>query len=258
MMMKNRLSGKTALITGASSGIGEQIAKDLAQLSVNLILTGRREDKLNALKQELELFGIKVQILVFDIRYSEQIDKAFENVNLNSIDILVNNAGLAAGLDPVHKADWNDWETMIDTNIKGLLYVSRIITPIFAERKSGFVLNLSSIAGHEVYPGGIVYNATKFAVNAITRATKMDLHGTGVRVGMISPGAVETEFSMVRFKGDEAKAKAVYAGIEPLTAVDISEIAVFMLNQPEHVNIMDVVVYPTAQSAATMMHRKTS
>ena len=253
--MKNRLKGKTALITGATAGIGLQIARDLAEMGVNLILTGRRDERLKSVKEELIQKNISVVTLKFDIRFKDQIVKAFETINLESVDILINNAGLALGTDPVQKAQTEDWDIMIDTNIKGLLMVTRIVSPFMIKKKSGHILNLSSIAGQEAYPGGVGYNATKFAVNGITKATKMDLHGTGVRVSMISPGAVKTEFSITRFKGDEERAESVYKGITPLIADDISEIATFILNRPEHVNIMDVVVYPIAQSAATMVYR---
>ena len=253
----NRLKGKIALITGASAGIGKAIAQQLAELKVNLILTGRRADKLQELKVGLEKqYGITCQTLVFDIRRLNEIEKALQQIDLNSIDILVNNAGLAVGVDPIHKAAIDDWERMIDTNIKGLLYMSRLITPVMAAKKSGHVLNLGSIAGHEAYPGGVVYNATKFAVTGINKAMKMDLHGTGVRVSMISPGLVNTEFSTIRFKGNSERADSVYKGIEPLIADDIAEIAVFILNRPAHVDILDTIVYPTAQSAATMVYRE--
>ncbi|TNE72987.1 SDR family NAD(P)-dependent oxidoreductase [bacterium] len=252
----NRLKGKKALITGATAGIGKAIAHQLADLGVHLILTGRRSERLVELKSEIESsYGVQVQTLHFDIRSNKEVEDALSEVDLESVDLLINNAGLAAGVDPVHKADLADWEQMIDTNIKGLLYISRLITPVMAAKKSGHVLNLGSIAGHEAYPGGVVYTATKHAVTAINKAMKMDLHGTNVRVSMISPGLVNTEFSTIRFKGDSHRADSVYAGIDPLVADDIAEIAVFILNRPAHVDIMDVVVFPTAQSAATMVFR---
>lgn len=252
-----RLKGKTALITGSTAGIGKAIANSLAAEGVHLILTGRRLERLIEQKKTLEeQFSIRVSILCFDIRNLNEVVQALQEIDLTQIDILINNAGLAVGTDPLHKAEIDDWERMIDTNIKGLLYVSRLISPKMVERKSGHILNIGSIAGHEVYPGGIVYTATKHAVNAINKVMKMDLHGTGVRVSMISPGLVNTEFSTVRFKGDSNRAASVYAGLQPLVAEDIAEIALFILNRPDHVNIMDVVVYPTAQSAATMVQRE--
>lgn len=253
----NRLLGKTALITGSTAGIGKAIAHSLAAEGVHLILTGRRKERLSELKEVLEQqFKIQVSTLCFDIRNLSDVEQAFHEIDLTQIDILINNAGLAVGTDPLHKAEIDDWERMIDTNIKGLLYVSRLISPKMAERKSGHIVNIGSIAGHEAYPGGIVYTATKHAVNAINKVMKMDLHGTGVRVSMISPGLVNTEFSTVRFKGDTNRADSVYAGMQPLVAEDIAEIALFILNRPDHVDIMDVLVYPTAQSAATMVHRE--
>jgi NADP-dependent 3-hydroxy acid dehydrogenase YdfG len=253
----NRIAGKKALITGATAGIGEAISKTLAAEGVHLILTGRRNDRLSELKFELEnQFQIEVITLNFDIRSLSETQKALQTIDLSTIDIVVNNAGLAVGTDPLQKADIEDWERMIDTNIKGLLYISRLVSPFMSARKSGHILNIGSIAGHEAYPGGIVYTATKHAVNAINKVMKMDLHGSNVRVSMISPGLVNTEFSTVRFKGDSTRAESVYAGMQPLTAQDIAEIAHFILNRPIHVDIMDVLVYPTAQSAATMVYRE--
>ncbi len=171
------------------------------------------------------------------------------------MDILINNAGLALGTDPVFQASLDDWNTMIDTNIKGLLYISRLVSAQMKERNCGHIINIGSTAGHESYAGGVVYSATKHAVKAITEATKKDLHGSEVRVSMISPGLVETEFSEVRFGGDKEKAKKVYKGMKPLVAQDIAEIIVFVANRPAHVNIMDTIIYPVAQSSATMVHR---
>jgi NADP-dependent 3-hydroxy acid dehydrogenase YdfG len=257
-MFTNRIKGKKALITGATSGIGKAIAEELAKAGVDVIITGRRGERLEELKKELESqSGISAQICVFDIRNKEEI-QAFLNTleNLSDIDILVNNAGLAMGSDPVFSAETDDWDVMIDTNIKGLIYLTRIFSNVFKEKNSGHILNMSSTAGYESYAGGSVYTATKHAVRAFTKSAKMDLHGTNVRVSMVSPGMVETDFSKVRFKGDIEKANQVYAGVDPLTARDIAEITVFTLNQPRHVNIMDTIVMPVAQSSPTLIHRE--
>lgn len=251
----NRLKGKTAIITGATSGIGFKTAELFADNGVHLFLTGRRENRLKEIKKDLESqFDVNVQISSFDIQEREACHKFVESIT-TPVDILVNNAGLAKGTDPVYSASVNDWNTMIDTNIKGLLYLSRLISPQMKEQNSGHIINLGSAAGHESYPGGIVYSATKHAVKAITEAAKKDLHGTNVRVSMVSPGLVETEFSEVRFFGDKEKAANVYKGIQPLVARDIAEIILFVANRPAHVNIMDTIIYPVAQSSATMVHR---
>lgn len=254
--MENRLEGKTALVTGATSGIGEATSRQLAEMKVNLIITGRRENRLKELADKLETKeGIKVKVGAFDIRDREACKRFVDGLNGEPIDILINNAGLSRGLDPVYEADFTDWEEMIDTNIKGLLTMTRLITPQMKERNEGHVINIGSIAGHEAYAGGSVYCATKHAVKAITQSTKLDLHGTNVRVSMISPGLVETEFSNVRFHGDDEKADNVYKGMTPLTGDDIAEIIVFVANRPAHVDIMDAVVFPVYQSSATTVHR---
>lgn len=255
--MLNRLSGKCALITGASSGIGKELAVQLAAMNVHLILTGRRESRLKQLADELtSAHGISVEFEAFDVRSKDECISFHSKFYGHSIDILVNNAGLASGADSVQSADISDWESMIDTNLKGMLYLTRLFLPYMISRNQGHILNVGSIAGHESYPGGSVYCATKHALRAFTRSLKMDVGHTNIRVGMISPGAVETEFSIVRYKGDIDKANAVYSGMEPLTAVDIAEIIVFMLNRPDHVNILDTFVVPVAQSSGTMIHRK--
>lgn len=255
--MKNRLEGKTALITGATAGIGKSIAHQLAAMKVNLIITGRRAERLETEASELkEKFGVDVQIGVFDVREKDEISSFFSITSIESIDILVNNAGLALGVDPVDQADFEDWDGMIDTNIKGLIYMTRIVSASMKKRGTGHILNICSTAGHEFYPGGSVYTATKHAVKAFTRSAKMDLHGTGVRVSLLSPGLVETEFSNVRFKGDDNKADSVYQGMTPLYADDIAEIAVFTLNRPDSVNILDTIVVPTDQSSSTMVYRR--
>ena len=251
----NRLEGKTAIVTGATAGIGYKTAELFAEQGVNLIITGRRENRLQEIKKELEsAYGIDVHIAAFDIQDQKACQQFVESLS-SPIDILVNNAGLAKGTDPVYEANFDDWDTMIDTNVKGLLYLSRLIIPGMKELNSGHIINIGSTAGHESYAGGVVYTATKHAVKAITESTKKDLHGTNVRVSMVSPGLVETEFSEVRFDGDKEKAANVYKGIEPLVAQDIAEIIVFVANRPAHVNIIDTIIYPTAQSSATMVHR---
>tara|TARA_R110000868_G_scaffold304437_19_gene565348 strand:+ start:3726 stop:4493 length:768 start_codon:yes stop_codon:yes gene_type:complete len=252
----NRLKGKTVLITGATSGIGKATAELFAENGTNLILTGRREKKLAEFAKELQS---KHKIIVlpfdFDIRDLDACRAFSISIEETGVDILINNAGLAVGVDSVQSGDIEDWNTMIDTNIKGLLAMTRYITPGMIERNSGHVINLGSIAGHEAYPSGVVYCASKHAVKAITEATKKDLHGTKIRVSMVSPGLVETEFSNVRFKGDDKRADSVYKGIDPLTAQDIAEIIVFIANRPEHVNILDSIVMPVYQSSAQMVHR---
>lgn len=251
----NRLKGKTVLITGATSGIGKATAEQFAQQKCNLILTGRRKERLEDFSKYLiSEYKITVAYHVFDIRELDACKEFIDHLALD-VDILVNNAGLAVGLDPVQSGDFEDWDRMIDTNVKGLLAMTRLITPKMIERNSGHVINIGSTAGHETYPGGVVYSATKHAVKAITEATKKDLHGTKVRVSMISPGLVETEFSNVRFKGDDERADSVYKNMEPLTAQDIAEIIVFIANRPEHVNILDSIVMPVYQSSAQMVHR---
>lgn len=257
--MKNRLEGKTALVTGATSGIGESVAQQFAELGVNLIITGRREERLEKLAVDLkDKHGVEVTIGAFDITDRSACEYFVDQIKSTPVDILVNNAGGAHGVDPVYSGSFDDWDTMIDTNVKGLLTMTRLLSPGMKERNSGHIINIGSIAGHESYPGGVVYCAAKHAVTAITKSTKMDLHGTNVRVSQVSPGLVETEFSMVRFKGDEEKADKVYEGMTPLTADDIAEIVVFIANRPEHVNLLDTIVFPTAQSAATMVSRTSS
>jgi NADP-dependent 3-hydroxy acid dehydrogenase YdfG len=256
MIMKNRLNGKTALVTGATSGIGEAIARQFAELGVNLIITGRRKKRLEKLAAILKHEqNVNVTIGAFDVTDRSACEKFIDSLGNDPIDILVNNAGGAHGVDPVYSGNFEDWDTMIDTNVKGLLTMTRLISPGMKERNSGHIINIGSIAGHEAYPGGVAYCAAKHAVTAITKSTKMDLTGTNVRVSQVSPGLVETEFSMVRFKGNKDKADKVYEGMEPLTADDIAEIVVFVANRPDHVNLLDTVVFPVAQSAATMVSR---
>lgn len=251
----NRLKGKMALITGATSGIGKATAELLAESGCNLILTGRREDRLKTLSQTLSSeFGVEVHAASFDITDLEACKLFAEDFADKDIDILVNNAGLAKGIDSVQTGNFEDWDAMIDTNVRGVLAMTRLFLPKMLERNSGHIINLNSTAGHEAYPGGVTYCATKHAVKAITEATKKDVHGSKIRVSMVSPGLVETEFSNVRL-GDDAKADAVYKDIDPLTAQDIAEIIVFIASRPSHVNILDSIVMPVHQSSATMVHR---
>ena len=254
----NRLSNKTALITGATAGIGAETARQLARMGVHLILTGRRREKLETLKSEILRSHPDVRVMIhdFDITNVDACKALFEIYKDQIPDILINNAGLASGADKVQDANLDDWDLMIDTNVKGLITMTRLFVNGMIARNSGHIMNLSSVAGVESYPGGSVYCATKHAVHAFTKALKMDLGHTNIRVSMISPGAVETEFSMVRFKGDAERAAKVYEGINPLIAEDIAEIIVFVLNRPEHVNILDTLVFSVAQSSATQIHRK--
>lgn len=253
--MSNRIQGKWTLITGATAGIGKATAEIFAGSECNLIINGRREHRLQALQKELESsYSINVETACFDIRDRDKCLAFLSDFN-QPIDILVNNAGLARGKDAVYDAQFDDWDAMIDTNIKGLMTMTRLIAPLMKQRDSGHIINIGSIAGHESYPGGSVYCATKHAVKAFTEATKKDLHGTQVRVSMVSPGLVETEFSEVRFKGDKDKADEVYENMQPLTGSDIAEIVHFIANRPPHVNIMDSIVFPVNQSSSSMVYR---
>lgn len=251
----NRLNGKNVLITGATSGIGKACAEQFAEFGCNLILTGRREERLRSLSSDIsDQYGVQVVTASFDIQDYEACKDFVDSIE-EPVDVLVNNAGLALGVDPVQSGSMEDWSTMIDTNVKGLLAMTRLIAPKMIEQNSGHIINLGSTAGHEAYPGGVTYCATKHAVKAITESTKKDLHGTKVRVSMVSPGLVETEFSNIRFKGDDDRADSVYQGINPLTASDIAEIIVFVANRPPHVDIIDTIVMPVNQSSAQMVFR---
>ena len=249
---------KTALITGATSGIGEATSVKLAQLNYNIILTGRRKERLEKLKNKLESeYSVKTLTLCFDIRDKKATDEAIQSLNdeWKSIDVLINNAGLAAGADPVQDGAWSDWEQMIDTNIKGLLNISKLIIPGMIERKQGHIINITSIAGKEVYANGNVYCATKHAVDALTKGMRIDLLPHNIKVGSVAPGMVETEFSIVRYHGDKNKADDVYKGLTPLFADDIADTIEFMVTRPAHVNINDVLIMPTAQASAVYNHR---
>ena len=254
--MQNRLSGKWVLITGATAGIGKATAELFAESGCKLVINGRRNERLQTIKDELEArHDIVVEVASFDVSKREACQSFVEQLT-HPINILVNNAGLARGVDAVYDADLDDWDTMIDTNVRGLLTMTRLIAPQMKERNSGHIINIGSIAGHESYSGGSVYCSTKHAVKAFTEATKKDLHGTNVRVGMVSPGLVETEFSEVRYKGDTEQAEEVYEDMKPLVARDIAEVVHFMANRPPHVNIMDTIVFPVAQSSSSMVHRE--
>jgi NADP-dependent 3-hydroxy acid dehydrogenase YdfG len=253
------MNQKIALITGATAGIGSATAFLLAQNNYNLILTGRRKERLVTIKNQLETnFDCKVQILNFDIRRRSEVEKALTGLpnDWKAIDVLINNAGLAAGLGPVNSADIDDWDNMIDTNIKGLLYTTRIVTPWMVERQSGHIINISSIAGKEAYPNGSVYCGTKHAVAAITKAMRIELMPSGIKITSIAPGAVETEFSLVRFRGNEEKASQVYKGFTPLFANDIAETILFVITRPSHVNIDDLLIMPTNQASARDFNKK--
>ncbi|RLD35140.1 MAG: NAD(P)-dependent oxidoreductase [Bacteroidetes bacterium] len=250
---------KIALITGATSGIGRACARRFASEGHDLIITGRRKERLDKLSSELkEKYNINILPLNFDVRMREKVSEAIASLpdKWKEIDILINNAGLAAGLNPVQKGVIDDWEQMIDTNIKGLLYMTRAIAPLMIQQGHGHIINIGSIAGKEVYPNGNVYCATKHAVDALTKGIRIDLVHHGIRVSQIAPGAVETEFSEVRFKGDTEKAGQVYKGYEPLHAEDIAEVTYYVTTLPAHVTINDLVIMPTAQASATVMHKE--
>jgi len=250
---------KTILITGATSGIGKATAYRFAKENYRLILTGRRDELLGDIAADLKgKFHAEVLPLSFDIRNKAEVEKSLEDLpeEWKKIDILVNNAGLAAGLDPVDLASTDDWDTMIDTNIKGLLYISRKVIPWMIGQGSGHIFNIGSIAGKEVYPKGSVYSATKHAVDALSKGMRIDLLPYGIKVTQVSPGAVETEFSNVRFKGDLERASMVYKGYEPLQGDDIAGIIHFISTLPARVNVNDILVMPQAQANATTFHKK--
>ncbi|MEA1914726.1 MAG: SDR family NAD(P)-dependent oxidoreductase [Campylobacterota bacterium] len=253
----NNLKNKTALITGATSGIGKSCAKKLAKKGVNLILTGRRKGNLVEFKKQLSKYDVNVKILAFDVRSLDVVQKKLTKILKNKkVDILINNAGLALGTQKIDEGEIDNWEKMIDTNIKGLLYVSRLVIPHFRAQNSGHIINIGSIAGVMTYPGGNVYCATKAAVHTLSEAMNIDLMGTHVRVSNIAPGAVKTEFSDVRFDGDKEKSDAVYEGYEPLKAKDISSLILYVLNAPKHVNIQHSLIMPTAQRNPYALHRE--
>lgn len=244
------------MVTGATSGIGKACALILAKNGYHIIATGRRSDRLDALKSEVP-DGIEVLPLIFDVRDKEAVFKLIENLpdSWKNIDILINNAGNAHGMDPIQTGSLDDWDAMMDINVKGLLYVSKAVIPGMTACKSGMIINIGSIAGKEVYPNGNVYCGSKHAVDAITKGMRIDLNPYGIKVIGIHPGLVETEFSVVRFKGDEERAEKVYQGFEPLLAQDIAEIVEFCVNRPSHVVLADILVLPTAQATATTVHK---
>lgn len=247
------------LITGATSGIGKSTAQLFAKNGHDLIITGRREDRLKEIKTQLESdFKIKITTLCFDIRKLSEVENAISTLSSENkkIDVLLNNAGLAAGLGPIQSGNIDHWERMIDTNIKGLLYISRAISNLMIENKKGHIINIGSIAGKEVYANGNVYCATKHAVDALNKAMRIDLLTHNIKVTAINPGMVETEFSIVRFDGDSDKAKKVYEGLQPLTPEDIAETIYWVANRPPHVNINDIIIMPTVQATATTVIRK--
>ncbi len=258
VVKKKAASERWALITGASAGIGEATAQALALEGYNLILVARRKDRLAALKKSL-MTGSKIEVLTasVDVTDSRQIQKFVKEFTpqLKKLNVLVNNAGLAKGAAPFPSADTRDWDVMIDTNVKGLLYFARAVVPYFVANESGHVVNIGSVAGRWVYPGGAVYCATKFAVRAISEGLRLDLLGKSIRVTNIEPGMVQTEFSLVRFEGDKDKASQVYAGMKPLTAKDIADTIAWVVARPAHVNIQELVIYPTAQASVRDVHR---
>lgn len=250
---------KTVLITGATSGIGEAVAEKFAESSDRLIITGRRKERLDELAAHLtDSYGTDVLVLCFDVRDKAAVAKHLGALppEWRNIDILVNNAGLAVGLGHIDEGDTDDWDRMVDTNVKGLLYVTRAISPLMVSRGSGHIFNIASIAGKEVYENGSVYCATKHAVDALSRAMRIDLLKHGIKVTNIAPGMVETEFSLVRFKGDEERASAVYSGLKPLRGEDIADVIQYCAGLPDHVCINDLVITPKAQANVMNTLRK--
>ncbi|MCU0467688.1 MAG: SDR family NAD(P)-dependent oxidoreductase [Arcicella sp.] len=247
---------KLALITGATSGIGKATAEAFADLGINLILCGRRLERLYEIQQILSE-KVKVNILIFDVRNRQEVEKALSTLpeELRAIDILINNAGNAHGLSPIQDGNTDDWDAMMDGNVKGLLYVSKVIMPWMIARQKGHIVNISSIAGKGTYPNGNVYCASKAAVEAISEGMRLDLNPYGIKVTNVAPGAVETEFSLVRFKGDDKRAEAVYKGFVPLTAQDVAETIAFAVTRPPHVVVADMVLFPVAQASATVLRR---
>ena len=250
------MENKIALVTGATSGIGKATAIALAKVGYHIIGCGRRKERLESLKQELP-DTVNYTYLVFDVRDKKAVDQAVDALpeEWKDIDVLINNAGNAHGLDPIQEGDTEDWDAMLDINVKGLLYVSRKVIPGMVARRQGQIINIGSIAAKEVYPKGNVYCASKQAVDALTAGMRIDLNPFGIKVMGIHPGAVETEFSNVRFKGDDQRADAVYRGFQPLVAEDIADVIAFVVTRPAHVVMADVVVLPVAQASATTIHR---
>ena len=253
------LTGKTVFITGASSGFGAATARKFAEHGSRLLLCARRIDRLNAFAEELRTaYGVDVHAFELDVRNRGAVHHRISELpqQWQHISLLVNNAGLARGMSLIHEGDIEDWEEMIDTNVKGLLYISRAVLPGMVARDEGHVINIGSTAGHQVYPKGNVYCGSKHAERAISEGMRLDLHGTSVRVTTIDPGLAETEFSMVRFHGDKEKATATYKGMHPLDASDIADAIFYCATRPPHVNIQEILMMPTAQASVTMVHRK--
>jgi 3-hydroxy acid dehydrogenase / malonic semialdehyde reductase len=253
------LKDKVVFITGASSGIGRSCARAFAAEGARVLMCARRADRLKGFAADLKKeFGVPVHHFALDVRDQPAVEKAVGGLpaDWRPIEVLVNNAGLSRGLDKIHQGLLGDWEEMIDTNLKGLLYVSRAVIPGMVERGRGHIINIGSIAGYEVYPNGNVYCATKYAVRALSKGMRLDLNGTPVRVSEVAPGMVETEFSMVRFHGDSERAGKVYQGLTPLTPDDIADAVLVCATRPPHVNISLMIVMPTAQASATLVHRK--
>ena len=249
---------KTILITGATAGFGRAIARKFAENGHNLIITGRRKILLDELAKDLILtHQVDVLPLCFDVRKLSEVENAITSLKdkWRSIDVLVNNAGLAVGLNPIHEGVIDDWERMIDTNVKGLLYMIRMVSPLMVARKRGHIINIGSLAGKEVYPMGNVYCGSKFAVDAITKGARIDLVSHHIKVTQIAPGAADTEFSTVRFKGDKTRADAVYNGFKPLSAEDVADVVYYVTTLPDHVNVNDLVLMPTAQASAVVLHK---
>lgn len=251
---------KTVLVTGATSGIGEACARKFAQEGYDIIITGRRAQHLADLKKELEVKGTRVLALAFDVRNRKAATAAINSLPLDwqQIDVLINNAGLALGLEPEYEGSFEDWETMIDTNIKGLLTMTRLVVPRMVKRNSGHVINIGSVAGDAAYAGGNVYCGTKAAVKTITDGLRIDLAHTSVRVTTVKPGLVETNFSNVRFHGDDARADKVYHGVKPLTGTDIADVVFYVASAPAHVQIAEVLVLATHQANGSVLHRDAS
>lgn len=253
------LKNKIVLITGASSGIGAASAKQFAKLGAKLLLAARRLPLIQKLADELHTaYGTTIYPFQLDVRLPAQVKEVINELpsEWKKIDVLLNNAGLAAGLDPLPEGHLEDWENMINTNVKGLLYVTQAVLPTMLHHNEGHIINIGSIAGHEIYPKGAVYCATKAAVKTLTQGLRMDLLGTPIRVSTVDPGAVQTQFSEVRFKGDSQRAKAVYEGMQPLTPDDIADAIIYCATRPPHVNISEIIIMPTDQASATLIARK--
>jgi 3-hydroxy acid dehydrogenase / malonic semialdehyde reductase len=250
---------KIVLITGATSGFGKAIAMKFAENGDALIITGRRKELLESLAEEIgDQYKVSVLPLCFDVRKQAECENAIHSLDIEwkDIDVLVNNAGLAVGLNPIHEGVVDDWERMIDTNVKGLLYMTRAVSPLMVERKQGQIINIGSIAGKEVYPNGNVYCGSKFAVDAITKGMRIDLLPYNIKVSQIAPGAADTEFSLVRFKGDRQKADNVYKGFTPLNPSDVADAVYYVTTLPDHVNVNDLVLMPTAQASSMHFYKK--